>query len=60
MANIKNIKVGDTSYDIEALHFVTGNLDTPAQWKAYIDQIAELGFDIDVLDTLPTADATSL
>ena len=59
MANIKNIKVGSTSYDIEALHFVAGNLDTPAQWKAYIDQIGELGFDIVVLDTLPAADATN-
>lgn len=32
MANIKNIKVGSNdTYDIEALHFVTGELDTPAQ-----------------------------
>lgn len=60
MANIKNIKVGNTSYDIEALQFIGGdNLKTPAQWKAYIDQIGELGFDIVVLDTLPTADATN-
>ena len=59
MANIKNIKVGDTNYDIEALHFVAGDLDTPAQWKAYIDRIAELGFEIVVLTTLPKADATS-
>ena len=59
MANIKNIKVGDTPYDIEALHFVAGELSTPEQWKAYIDQIAEIGFEIVVLTTLPTADATS-
>ena len=59
MANIKNIKVGDTNYDIEALHFIAGDLNTPAQWKAYIDRIAELGFEIVVLTTLPPEDAAS-
>ena len=59
MANIKNIQVGDTLYDIEALHFVAGELNTPAQWKAYIDRIAELGFDIIVLTTLPEESAAS-
>ena len=60
MANIKNIKVGSNdAYDIEALHFIAGELDTPAQWKAYIDRIAEIGFEIVVLTTLPAADATS-
>lgn len=53
MANIKNIKVGDTNYDIEALHFVAGDLNTPAQWKAYIDSIADLGFDVVVLSAVP-------
>ena len=57
---IKKVKLSDGSvYDIEALHFVAGDLNTPAQWKAYIDRIAELGFEIVILTTLPTADATS-
>ena len=57
---IKKIKLSDGSvYDIEALHFVAGDLNTPAQWKAYIDRIAELGFEIVVLTTLPKEDATS-
>ncbi len=63
MANIKQVKIGSTPYDIEALHFNGGtNLDTPAQWKAYIDSIGDLGFEIftDLIGkTLPTADATS-
>ena len=59
MANIKNIKVGNDTYDIEALHFIAGDLNTPAQWKAYIDRIAELGFEIVVLTTLPKEDAAS-
>lgn len=59
MANIKNIKVGNDTYDIEALHFIAGDLNTPAQWKAYIDRIAELGFEIVVLTTLPPEDAAS-
>lgn len=57
---IKKIKLSDGSvYDIEALHFVAGDLNTPAQWKAYIDRIAELGFEIVVLTTLPEEDAAS-
>ena len=59
MANIKNIKVGDTNYDIEALHFVAGDLNTPAQWKAYIDSIAELGFDVVVLSEEPDANESN-
>lgn len=31
MANIRQVKVGSTTYDVEALHFVLGTLDTPAQ-----------------------------
>lgn len=58
MANIKQIKVGSTTYDIEALHFIyDATLDTPTQWKEYIDRIAELGFDIVKIASLPTADA---
>lgn len=63
MANIKQVKIGSTPYDIEALHFNAGeNLDTPAQWKAYIDSIGDLGFEIftDLIgSTLPEANATS-
>lgn len=42
MANIKQIKLSESNiYDIEALHFFAqSNLDTPAQWKSYIDDIA--------------------
>jgi len=40
MANIKQIKVESTTFDIEALHFYqSSTLDTPAQWKQYIDEI---------------------
>ena len=53
MANIKQIKVGSTTYDIEALHFITGSLDTPAQWKAYIDSLVGEGLQI-VIDTKST------
>ena len=59
MANIKNIKVGDDKYDIEALHFVAGDLNTPAQWKAYIDSIADLGFDVIVLSAEPAANESN-
>ena len=59
MANIKNIKVGDDKYDIEALHFVAGDLNTPAQWKAYIDSIADLGFDVVVLSAEPAANESN-
>ena len=59
MANISQIKVGDTVYDIEALRFVAGELNTPAQWKSYIDQMAAIGFDIVVLTTLPEESAAS-
>ena len=60
MANIKNIKVGNDTYDIEALQFVaTDSLKTPAQWKAYIDSIADLGFDVVVLSEEPTADESN-
>lgn len=59
MANIKNIKVGDDNYDIEALHFVAGDLNTPAQWKAYIDSIADLGFDVVVLSEEPAANESN-
>ena len=60
MANIKNIRVGDDTYDIEALQFVaTDSLKTPAQWKAYIDRIADLGFDVVVLSEAPTANESN-
>lgn len=59
MANIKNIKVGNDTYDIEALHFVAGDLNTPAQWKAYIDSIADLGFDVVVLSAEPAANESN-
>ena len=59
MANISQIKVADTVYDIEALRFVAGELNTPAQWKSYIDQMAAIGFDIVVLTTLPEESAAS-
>ena len=50
MANIKQILVGSTTYDIEALHFTTGSLDTPAQWKQYIDDLANKGIQIVIAD----------
>ena len=53
MANIKKIVVSGTTYDIEALHFIDGSLDTPAQWRAYIDNLAAKGTDIKVLTELP-------
>lgn len=59
MANISQIKVADTVYDIEALRFVAGELNTPAQWKSYIDQMAAIGFDVVVLTTLPEESAAS-
>lgn len=42
MANINKIQLSDGTYEIEALHFFNSSvLDTPAQWKDYIDsQIA--------------------
>lgn len=48
MANIKKIKVGSETHDIEALHFIVANtsLDTPADWKAYIDAAAHVGIEI--------------
>ena len=51
MANVKQVKFGTgTPFDIEALHFITGSLDTPAQWKQYIDDLANRGIQI-VIDT---------
>lgn len=50
MANIKQIRIGDTLYDVEALHFIAGDLDSPAQWKAYIDNLVGKGLQI-VIDT---------
>lgn len=50
MANIKKVLVSGTTYDIEALHFITGSLDTPAQWKDYIDSLVGQGLQI-VIDT---------
>lgn len=44
--NIKKIKVSGTDHDIEALHFITGSLDTPAQWKSYIDSLINKGTSI--------------
>lgn len=46
MANIKKIKVGSETHDIEALHFITGDLDTPASWKSYIDSAAHVGIEV--------------
>lgn len=38
MANIKNILADGTLYEIEALHFyISSSLDSPEQWKKYID-----------------------
>ena len=58
MANIKKIKIPgyDTSYEIEALHFhASSNLDTPAQWKQYIDAKGSFTIYTDLIDsTLPT------
>ena len=49
MANIKKIKgSNNTNYEIEALHFVTGTLDTPAQWKEYIDSSSSSYTETDV------------
>lgn len=45
MSNINTIQleIGGKSYEIEAKHFIYGPedsplIDTPTQWKAYIDQ----------------------
>lgn len=46
MANVKQVKIGSTTYDVEALHFITGSLDTPAQWKSYIDNLVGQGLQI--------------
>ena len=46
MANVKQVKIGTTAYDVEALHFVTGSLDTPQQWKDYIDNLVGQGLQI--------------
>lgn len=61
MANIKQIKVGSSTYDVEALHFVVGALDTPAQWKNYIDNLVGEGLQIvtDTPNAAKTAPATA-
>jgi len=46
MANVKQVKIGSTTYDVEALHFIAGSLDTPAQWKSYIDSLVGQGLQI--------------
>jgi hypothetical protein len=39
MSNIKKVLIGGTEFEIEALHFFNSStLDTPTQWKSYIDQ----------------------
>ena len=56
MANIKKMEIPgyDSAFDIEALHFNGGsNLDTPAQWKSYIDNAVAVGIQI-VVDTQKT------
>lgn len=63
MANIKKINV-DQVYEIEALHFIANStLDTPAQWKSYIDTIAadaaKIKLVIDSWNTAGTAPATT-
>lgn len=55
MANIKQINLGTSQspniFDVEALHFNAGtSLDTPAQWKTYIDNLVGKGLQI-VIDT---------
>ena len=56
MANIKKIKVGSETHDIEALHFITGDLDTPASWKSYIDSAAHVGIEIVIDEKSSSAD----
>ena len=52
MSNIKNIQVGGITYDIEALHFINTKdsitLDTPAQWRDYIDSLVAQGLEIKI------------
>ena len=43
-------------FEIEALHFIEGSLDTPAQWKSYIDNLAKKGTEIKKEDSLPSLD----
>ena len=51
MANVKQIQIGNTTYDIEALQFIANdNLKTPAEWKSYIDSATGVGLQI-VIDS---------
>ena len=60
---IKNITLPTgTTYslkDAQAQLILAGFADTEGSVKAYIDQIADLAFDVIVLQTLPTADETA-
>jgi len=54
---LHSVQSGTTIYEIEALHFITGSLDTPAQWKTYIDNAAATAAKIQlVIDTGTGAD----
>ena len=54
LTDVKQIQINANDYsEIEALHFKTGSLDTPAQWKAYIDDLINKGTSIVALDSLP-------
>lgn len=55
MANIKQITAGDT-FDIEALHFKTASLDSPASWKAYIDEAIATAAKIQIVIATGTGD----
>lgn len=50
MPDIKQIQIGSTTYDIEALHFVLGSLSTPSDWKTYIDNAVSVGLEIVIDD----------
>ena len=61
MANIKKINWGGVDYDLEALHFhYDDTLDTPTQWKTYIDNLAAVGIQLVSVTTLPTASADTM
>lgn len=64
MSNINKVLINGTEYEIEALHFFSSsNLDTPTQWKDYIDSqistAAKIQLVTDSWNTAKTAPATA-
>lgn len=64
MSNINKVLISGTEFEIEALHFFNSStLDTPAQWKKYIDDqiatAAKIQLVTDSWNTAKTAPATT-